>query len=87
VTTRTSRRAGRSTLWFAGGVALSVCAWLAVVPWDLSELDEDGRVVRGGGDDNAPLIGVVAIVVSLVGVVLLGFRRTRIQAWLPVAGA
>lgn len=34
------------------GVAIGFGAWLAIAPWDLSELDKAGRVIAGGGGDH-----------------------------------
>jgi hypothetical protein len=44
----------RAASWLLGGIAGSATAiamWLLVVPWDLSELDEDGSTLERGGDD------------------------------------
>jgi hypothetical protein len=54
--------------WGVVGVALAFLAWVLLVPWDLSEVDAHGRDLAGGGDDNAALIAVVALVVLAGGV-------------------
>jgi hypothetical protein len=39
------------------GVAIGYATWLLIAPWDLSEIDEAGRAIAGGGDHLAPQIG------------------------------
>jgi len=34
------------------GAATAGLAWLVLVPWDLSEVTADGRLIEGGGDDS-----------------------------------
>jgi hypothetical protein len=50
-------------LFGLAGAALGVGAWLLIVPWDLSEVDEAGRIISRGGDDNAVAIMAVAAMV------------------------
>jgi hypothetical protein len=52
-----------------GGVVFALLLWLALVPWDLSEIDPAGRVIEGGGDDHAGWIGLV--VASILGTATL----------------
>jgi hypothetical protein len=46
------------------GVAIGFVAWLAIAPWDLSEVDKAGRAIAGGGDHLAPQIGAALAVVT-----------------------
>jgi hypothetical protein len=46
------------------GATLGFAAWLAIAPWDLSEVDKAGRVVVGGGDQLAPQIAAALVVVT-----------------------
>jgi hypothetical protein len=46
------------------GVAIGFAAWLAIASWDLSEVDEAGRVIAGGGDHLAPQIGAALALVT-----------------------
>jgi hypothetical protein len=59
------------------GVAISsACAWLAVVPWDLSTVDEAGRAVEG---DNRLAAIVVALLLGGLSVFLaVGLRRDAV---------
>jgi hypothetical protein len=68
------------------GAALAVVAWLALVPWDLSEVSEDGRMLDGGGDDNGPQMALVGVAVMAVGFLAIGRRGTRVVAPWFVAG-
>lgn len=68
------------------GAAVAVFAWLVLVPWDLSEVSEDGRVLEGGGDDNWPQIALVGVAVVSVGLIAIGRRATRGDAPAFVAG-
>ena len=64
----------RDTAAVAAGIAACLALWLLLVPWDLSEVDSDGRIIAGGGDDTAPLQGAVLailLVTSLLGVALV----------------
>jgi hypothetical protein len=54
------------------GAAVAVFAWLALVPWDLSEVSEDGRILEGGGDDKAPQIALVGVAVVSIGLIAIG---------------
>ncbi|MER3462373.1 MAG: hypothetical protein C4342_05125 [Armatimonadota bacterium] len=65
-----------------GGVGLSVAAWLVLVPWDLSELDSQGRLRPDGGDSSAG--SIIAVVALVGGVGLIGALLTRRTRW-PVA--
>jgi hypothetical protein len=63
-------RVERAVRWLPGGIAgaaIAVAAWLLLVPWDLSELDEGGSMLARGGDDYGPHIAAVALIVILVG--------------------
>jgi hypothetical protein len=51
--------------------------WIALVPWDLSEVDSQGRLLEGGGDDHGGAIVLVACVVVMIGGVLLWRSSTR----------
>jgi hypothetical protein len=87
------RRIAGDWLWALGGVAAALLLWLAVVPWDLSEV-ETVQPVPGydysgsgeGGDEYAFQIAVVLVMVAglAVGFVLAGRRKAR---WLATAGA
>jgi hypothetical protein len=68
------------------GAAVAVFAWLVLVPWDLSEVSGDGRMLDGGGDDNAPQIALVAVAVVAIGLIAIGRRATRADAPAFVAG-
>jgi hypothetical protein len=48
----------------AGSFAVTVLIWLLLVPWDLSEVNELGETIVGGGDQLAPRIGSVLVVVT-----------------------
>jgi hypothetical protein len=70
------------------GAGVAVISWLVLVPWDLSEVSEDGRGVGGGGDDNAPQIALVGAVVLAIGLIAIasGRREARRSAPALVAG-
>ena len=53
-----------NVLVVAVGVAIGVGAWLAIAPWDLSEVDGSGRIIAGGGDHLAPRIGAALAFVT-----------------------
>jgi hypothetical protein len=76
----TGRTALRSVAALVAGASAGLVAWLVLVPWDLSEIDESGVVIQGGGDDNAGNIAAVAIVLLAVGLVLAFLQRTRTSA-------
>lgn len=59
------------------GAATALAVWMALVPWDLSEIDATGAVIEGGGDDNAGAIALVAVVVLAIALALLLARPTR----------
>lgn len=66
---------------------MSLGTWLLLVPWDLSEVDPDGRMLEKGGDDYGGMIAVVAGVVIAIAVGLLFAPRTRRSApWFAVGG-
>jgi hypothetical protein len=67
------------------GAAVAVFAWLVLVPWDLSEVSGEGRMLDGG-DDNAPQIALVAVAVVAIGLITIGRRATRADAPAFVAG-
>jgi hypothetical protein len=48
------------------GIAVGLVAWLAIAPWDLSEVDRAGRTIAGGGDHLAPRIAAALVVVTVV---------------------
>jgi len=48
------------------GVAIGFVAWLAIAPWDLSEVDKAGKVIVGGGDHLAPQIGAALALVTAI---------------------
>ncbi len=59
------------------GVAVCLFTWAVSVPWDLSEYDEAGNRIAGGGDDNAGAIAGVVLVLLLVGLVAV-YRAPRL---------
>lgn len=71
--------------------ALMSLVWLAVIPWDLSEIDADGRLRPEGGDDvfgswrSAML--AVGWFVSAAGVTAMGLRRRWTLATVVVVGS
>lgn len=69
------------------GSAVSLAVWLLLVPWDLSEVDADGRMLEQGGDDHAAMIAAVAGVVIAIAIGLLAAPRARRSAvWFAVGG-
>jgi hypothetical protein len=69
------------------GAAGSLGTWLLLVPWDLSEVDADGRSLEQGGDDYGGMIAFVAGVVIVIAVGLLVVPRTRrLAVWFAVGG-
>jgi hypothetical protein len=76
----TGRAGPRLVAALLAGALAGLVAWLVLVPWDLSEIDESGVVIQGGGDDNAGNIAAVAIVLLAVGLVLAFLQRTRASA-------
>src|SRR2546423_996151 len=74
------------------GFCVAVGAWLLLVPWDLSELDPNGRPIPGGGGDHfAPRIALAFAVVVAVGLVLAvaipSMSARRFTMWGGVAWA
>ena len=70
----------RVASWLLGGIAgaaTAIAMWLLLVPWDLSELDEDGSTLERGGDDYAPQIAAVAVIVVIVGLATTLKATTR----------
>jgi hypothetical protein len=73
-------RVQRAASWLLGGIAgaaIAVAVWLLLVPWDLAELDENGSTLKRGGDDYAPQIAAVAVIVVLVGLATTLRATTR----------
>lgn len=64
------------------GVSVAFAAWIALVPWDLSERADGSR----SGDDFGPEIAAVCIVVTIVGVLVAIAPRTRPLAAALAAG-
>lgn len=65
----------------------SLGLWLLLVPWDLSEIDADGRMLDRGGDDYAGAIALVAGVIIAIGIGLVVSPRTRPSAaWFVLGG-
>lgn len=62
------------------GVAVSLGTWVLLVPWDLSEVDADGRLLQKGADDYGGMIALVAGVVIALSTGLLFAPRTRQSA-------
>jgi hypothetical protein len=77
----------RPLLWVIAGVALAIGIWLLLVPWDLSEVDLQGRDIDGGADENWERIAGVLAVIVLVGVLLALVRPWSGVVPLTVAGA
>lgn len=68
------------------GAAFASLAWVVLVPWDLSEVTADGRMLESGGDDNAVQIALVGVAVLAVGLIAMGWDSTRGGAPAFVAG-
>ncbi len=69
------------------GAVVGAALWLALVPWDLSEVDPAGRELGDGGDDQAGAIALVAVVLAGVGLVLAVSERTaRVASWFAGGG-
>jgi hypothetical protein len=66
------------------GVAVSsACAWLAVVPWDLSTVDEAGRSVDG---DNRLAAVIIALVLGGLSVfIAVNLRRDAVLPCIAAA--
>ena len=70
----------------SAGAAVAALAWLVLVPWDLSEVTQDGRPIEGGGDDNGLQIALVGMIVMALGVVAVVRASTRALASAFVTG-
>lgn len=69
------------------GILLAILSWVAFVRWDLSEVDADGNVIAGGGDDQwLAIAGVLAIVLG-AGITAALLRRAMAAVSLTIAGA
>lgn len=62
------------------GAVVSLGTWVLFLPWDLSEVDVDGRLLEKGGDDYGGMIALVAVVVVAIAVGLLLAPWTRQSA-------
>ncbi len=81
------RRALSVLLAFAIGTLTAVSIWVAVLPWDLSEVDNFGRATGGGVDDSVPAMVLVVAVVAVAGLTLaLAGRRPAIATALTAGG-
>lgn len=76
----------RTIAALVAGAATASIGWLAVVPWDLSEVDEVGRVVQGSGVDGQVLAVAVLGLVVLAGVGLALLRPDWGQAVVFTSG-
>ena len=47
------------------GVAVATLSWLAIVPWDLSTVDENDRLIEGSETQDAKVWAVLGILVLL----------------------
>lgn len=66
---------------------MSLGTWVLFLPWDLSEVEADGRLLEKGGDDYTGMIALVAVVVAATAVGRLLAPRTRQSAlWFAVGG-
>ena len=70
----------------AVGAAVAALTWLLLVPWDLSEVTEDGRPIQGGGDDSGLQVALVGVIVVAIGLVAVARASTRALASTFVAG-
>ena len=76
----------RACVAASAGAAVAGLAWLVLVPWDLSEVAEDGRAIEGGGDDSGLQIALVGMFVVALGLVGVARASTRALAATFVAG-
>ena len=74
-----------------GLVAVVSVWWLALVPWDLSEVDERGEFIAGGGDDVFGGWRAVALgagwFAAVAGSIAIGLRARWALATLVVVGS
>ncbi len=68
------------------GAAVALVSWLLLVPWDLSEVTEDGRIIEGGGDDSGLQIALVGVIVVALALVAVARASSRPLAAPVVAG-
>lgn len=57
------------------------------MPWDLSEVDAEGRPLPAGDDDQLVAIGLVLVLIAGIGAMLAAFARQRFFAIFFTAGA
>jgi hypothetical protein len=77
---RVGKRWVKDLLAVVVGVAIGFAAWLAIAPWDLSEVDRAGNSIAGGGDHLAPQIGAaLALVTAMYCVAALVSDRVPIN--------
>ena len=69
----------------AGGLFV-LGTWLLLVPWDLSEVDRDGRILADGGDENAWTIGLVLALTLVIAFALALFPQQGTRATLFAFG-
>jgi len=78
--------AGRSVGAALSGASVALVAWVLLVPWDLSEITEDGSPIEGGGDDSGLQIAIVGLIVVALGCLAVARPSTRSLAASFVAG-
>lgn len=76
----------RAVVAFGSGAVVAVVTWLLLMPWDLSEVTPDGRLIEGGGDDYGTQLVLVAATVVALGLVGVVWDETRALAASFVAG-
>jgi predicted neutral ceramidase superfamily lipid hydrolase len=62
--------------WGVAGAVCAVVAWLLLVPWDLSTVDESGELIAGGNERGAGGMVVVFVVIVALGLII-AFRGAR----------
>lgn len=65
--------------WGVAGAVCAVVAWLLLVPWDLSTVDESGELIAGGNERGAGGMIVVFLVIVALGLIV-AFRGARATA-------